>query len=199
MMRAQVAIIGAGPAAAAFAPARGRRRGVGGARDPQPRVCRSADPRRRPGDFNGGKFLLRAAWTGGRGSKDSSTAGPTCSGPRSGITSTLFSMFDATPSRARLIQTAFPQVRACLRLARRMRDSSPRGLAPNPFPNPQTEVQAHPQVFVYACEAILRTLAERRERGQPRPKLRPRYPGPEGVTNWRGMTSQWCQRSAGIV
>jgi hypothetical protein len=132
-MRAQVAIIGAGPAAAALAPARGRRRGVGGARDPQPRVCRSADPSRRPGDFNGGKFLLRAAWTGGRGSKDSSTAGPTCSGPRSGITSTLFSMFDATPSRARLIQTAFPQVRACLRLARRMRDSSPRGLAPNPL------------------------------------------------------------------
>jgi hypothetical protein len=34
-----------------------------------------------------------------------------------------------------------------------MRDSNPRGLAPNPaFPNPQTEVQMPPQVFIYACE-----------------------------------------------
>jgi putative phosphoesterase len=34
------------------------------------------------------------------------------------------------------------------------------------FPNPQTEVQANPQVFACACKAILRTLTDRHEREQ---------------------------------
>jgi hypothetical protein len=45
---------------------------------------------------------------------------------------------------------------------------------PTRFPNPQTEVQADSQVFVYACEAICRPLTDRREREQLRPKLRPK-------------------------
>jgi hypothetical protein len=44
---------------------------------------------------------------------------------------------------------------------------------PTRFPNPQTEVQTDPHVFVDACEAISRTLPAANKREQLRPKLRP--------------------------
>jgi hypothetical protein len=51
------------------------------------------------------------------------------------------------------------------------------GLHPTRFPNPQTEVQVDPQGSAYAYEAIRRTLTDRREREQLRPKLRPKVSG----------------------
>ena len=82
-------------------------------------------------------------------------------------------MFDATPSRADLIRTAFPQVRACLRLAEDAGFEPREGVNPTRFPNPQTEVLKSPLDYVYAPEAMRRTLPDGDKRGQLRPKLRP--------------------------
>jgi len=85
------------------------------------------------------------------------------------------SMFDATWSRADLIerlsagQSLFGVGGGC---GIRTRE----GLHPTRFPNPQTEVQMRPQVFVYACETTCRTLPDADRRGQLRPKLRPHSP-----------------------
>jgi hypothetical protein len=54
-----------------------------------------------------------------------------------------------------------------------MRDSNPRGVNPTRFPNPQTNVRKSPPSFIYAPEAMRRTIADGEKRGQLRPKLRP--------------------------
>jgi hypothetical protein len=86
------------------------------------------------------------------------------------------SMFDATPSQADPIRTAFPQVRACFLAGGGCRIRTREGLHSTRFPNPQTEVQRSPHVIVYACETVSRTLADADKRAQLRPKLRPHSP-----------------------
>jgi hypothetical protein len=135
-MRTQVAIIGAGPAGLLLSHLLSADGVEAVALETRSREYVGARIRAGIMETSTVEVLAACGLDGRPRSKDSSTAGSTWSGPRSGITSPLFSMFDATPSRARLIQTAFPQVRACLMLARRMRDSNPRGCEPNPLSKP---------------------------------------------------------------